>query len=374
MLSLFTRQGRVIVKAVLSGNYSARQFLALKLAFIALGCAAIAFGWLWLMIVLWAMSELSLAWQEDRRQEREGFTQARARRVMAVRLATGAAFGLIGGAALNWLPLWAALPVALLSLLVSFGAYIILRLKLLFNEMRGTAPTENSVLFQQVRQMHDLEQVVSQLEARLLTSRDLDQRRDLTFYLGWAEIFRGHSRLSLELWDKASLYYKAALKRDPANQSARAALTIAYLRQNEFELALGEIERAVAVFNGQPAFTKYDEALWHWHRNEVSSVYEQSAGLFQLCALAIGLVQQSDLSGAAKELFVREFTTQMRHIPDRSREELWWLMSRKGGTSLGALQVMCAGPFRAPANPLDLLVEAVTLPLLPIQTIEEIAA
>ncbi|HEX2914029.1 MAG TPA: tetratricopeptide repeat protein [Chloroflexia bacterium] len=373
MLSFFTRQGRIIFNAFTWKNRSARSFLIPKLFFLALMVPATLTGFLWLALLIWAGTELVWASWGSHEQLQEGFTRKRTYSINRERLGLAAIFGVVAWILFSFLPLWLALPLFLPVLPVLFGAFLYLNFKRFFRDLTATAPTALSPLYDKVRKMQELEATAQQMEMRLLLSKDPDERQDLAFYLGWAYTFQGHRLIPTKLWDKALSFYKSALQVDPTNMAARAVLVICYLHQGEFEIALREISRAIAVFNGQRSKVKYQEALWHWQRNEVSSEYEQSAALFQLCALAVGLLEKSPESGATKQLLSAEIVGEMLGIPGRTQEELTRLLSRKGGQTLGALHVMTAGLFREPANPLDLLEEAVVLPLLPIQTIEEAA-
>jgi tetratricopeptide (TPR) repeat protein len=221
--------------------------------------------------------------------------------------------------------------------------------------------------------MKNLDSVAEHLRLRLLVAKSLDERRNLTFYLGWAETYQGHQLLNSERWAKASNHYQAAIMIDPANLAPRLSLSISLAHQHEFELALIEVKKAVAVFNEQHNKERYEEALWHWHRNEVSSEYEQKAGIFQACALLIALLRTSPKSGGVKEMLEKEITAIALQIPDYSAEELIRIIARKGGTAPGALSLVAAGPYRAPATPLDLLEKPFCMPLLTIQTIESAA-
>jgi tetratricopeptide (TPR) repeat protein len=223
--------------------------------------------------------------------------------------------------------------------------------------------------------MHELDKSIEKMQLRLLSEKTLDSRRDLTFYLAWAETYRGHFKLNSKEYGKALAIYKEALRVDPSNMGARVSLTVCYTRQSEFELALRQLEKAIHTFNGQHKKVEphYDQGLWHWHRNEVSSEYEQSAGLFQLCGFVLAYLRISDLSGGAKELLERDIVNLVETIPDRSQEELLEMLARKGGTSPGAMGLLAAGPYRRPASPLDLLSEGFCLPLLPLQSIEPAA-
>ena len=371
MLSLFSRRGQ----SMLWGNRGAQEFVGAKLGFIILALLSGLLDWsVWPVLIGWTVAEIALAGWGWRREVRQGFTLARSSRESLLRLGLAVPFGAVGGAVFGWSPLWLAGPVMLLTLVIGLGLYVGLNVRNLFKDMRGTASLDNMALFEGVRQMRDLEASIAALNHRLRDKPSFDARRDLTFWLAWAETYRGHRFLADRQWNKAADCYRKALKADSTNPAARAALTICHLQTAEFELALNEYRRAVAVFNGQRSGVKYDEALWHWQRNEASSEYEQSAGLLQLAALSVGRLEISDESGAVKQLLTREFTEQLELIPGRTEAELTRLMSRKGGTSLNALQLMLAGPFRAPAQPLEMLQEAVRLPLLSIQTVEEAGA
>ncbi len=374
MRSLWGRQSQEILKAALANSVLAREFLATNLAWLVLILAGQKFGLtLWAMLLGVGLSVGGAALMM-RREMREGLSLVRSRRRFGTCIGLGLLYGLLTWAVLTFLPFWIALPLSLLAWLGVLAAYLYLNvLRQLRRDLGGLPLNDLSPLYEQVRQMRDLDEAASQLEARLRTNRDLDQKRDLIFYLAWANTFRGHLLLPTGLWNEASTYYQAALKLDPTNLAARVCLTLCYLHQGQFELAPQEIERAVAIFNGQSrAIPGYDEALWNWHRNEVSSEYEQSAGLFQLCALAIGLLYESGESSETKGLLTREFTAQALQIPGRSQAELTRLMSFKGGSVLGALQILAVGFFRPPAQPLDFLQGAVRLPLLPTQTLEDI--
>ena len=141
--------------------------------------------------------------------------------------------------------------------------------------------------------------------------------------------------------------------------AARATLAVVEARHGDFELALSDLRRAIQIFKGE---VPRDPAIWNMHQNETSSEYEQNAGLFQLCALLIGMLRVSNQSGAIKELLEGELSELATTIPNRSEAELRNLLQKKAGTHLGALGMLTAGPYRSPASPLDLLRPALILP------------
>jgi tetratricopeptide (TPR) repeat protein len=374
MLSFFTPQGRVFIKSTLLKNRGVQLFLAPKLLFIVLALVGSFFGLVNLAGAVWLIAEIGVALARIRMDIAEGFTTTRSRSIAVSRLGLSLLWGGITWAAFSLLWFWLALPFALLTLVFAIIAYVLLGVRRIIKDLVGVAPVEDAALFERVRQMRNLDADVTLLEARLLQSRDFDQRRDLTYYLGWAQTFRGHRLLPTGLWKEAADYYKTALAIDPANMAARVSLALCYLKLDDFELALNQARQGISIFNGKQSRPKYDTALWHWHRNEVSSEYEQSAGLFQLCALGVATVQNTDdLSGASREFFAKEFTDAALLIPDRSESELMRLLARKAGYPLGALHVLTAGLFRAPAEPLPMLEELVTLPLIRVQIVEDAA-
>ncbi len=371
MLSLFTRQGRVLLTSTLWGNRGTREFLAAKLIFLGFLLLAAGINWpVWAIVTVYSLVESGLAVIGFRRDRTSGVGAAKARREGLTRLALAACFGLFSWLFFSLLWLWLAVLLQTLIMLVLLVTYIVLHLPWLLKDMRGTASTDKQALFEQVRRMQDLDRAAHDLHNKLLTTTETDDRRDLTFYLAWAELYRGHRLLPTQLWDKAAQYYQAASKTDPSNIAAYASLAICYLQKAEFEPALDQFRQAIAIFNGDRRQQPYDQALWDWNRNEVSSEYEQSGGLLQLGALAVGKVQTSQESPANQQRLTEEFRQLVIQLPGRSREELNTLMSRKGGKVLNVLQLLAAGSFREPAKPLEMLAEAVTLPLLPIQTIE----
>ncbi len=372
----FGPQGKTIRKLLVS-NQGIREFLAPKfgLVFIAtiLATQKNSIDWLWLATLIFFLIEAGLAFRENRREVREGFRVKRARRVSLLRLGLAGVFGLLTWGIFSLLPIWLAPILALILLLFSFGCYLALSLALLLKDMRGAPLTEDSTLFQQVREMKNLDSIGEQLQLRLLTAKGLDERRDLTFYLGWAATYQGHQLLHARQWKKAARHYKAAIETDTANLAPRVSLIVSYAHQNEFELALNETEKAVSVFNGQRDKVHYNEALWHWHRNEVSSEYEQKAGVFQVCALLIALLKVSPVNGGTKEILEKEIIATALQIPGYTAEELIRIIAHKTGTAPGSLGLLAAGPYRSPASPLDLLKTAFCIPQLKIQTIESAA-
>jgi tetratricopeptide (TPR) repeat protein len=374
MLSFFTPQGRVLIKSTLLKNRGVQLFLIPKVLFIFLALVGSFFGLLGLAGAIWLVAEIGVALTRIRTDIAEGFTTTRSRQIAFSRLTLSLLWGGLAWALFSLIWFWLALPLALLTLVFAVIAYVLLAIRRIIADLVGIAPVKDAALFERVRQMRDLDADVTLLETRLLQSRDFDQRRDLTYYLAWAQTFRGHRLLPAGLWKEAITYYKTALAIDPSNMAARVSLALCYLKLNDFELALNETRRGISIFNGKQSRPKYDTALWHWHRNEVSSEYEQSAGLFQLCALGTATVQNAnDLSGASREFFTKEFTDAALLIPDRSEAELMRLLARKAGYPLGALHVLTAGLFRAPAEPLALLEDLVTLPLTRMQIVEDAA-
>ncbi|NWJ44561.1 MAG: hypothetical protein HXX08_01650 [Chloroflexi bacterium] len=369
MLKLFWgAEGRAFRKFVL-GNAGALKFLAPKLTLIVL-ILLLPFAALLAASILFI--EIGLSVVEYRREVGEGFTTKRASRVALVNAVLAVCYVSLTFLFFSIAAWWLALLLSIVALGVFFTAYLLASLFGLFKDMRGAPSTEDSALFQQVREMRDLEDVAKQLRWRLLSAKTLDKRRNLKFYLGWAETYRGHYHMKDSAWEKAASFYKEALRFDSANLGARVSLTVCYLRLDEFELALRQIEKAVATFNGyyRKVAPRFDKGIWHWHRNEVSSEYEQNSGIFQLCGMAVALLKLSSENSVVKEVLMRELIQNLVKIQGRTEDEMWSMLARKGGTSPGALGLLAAGPYRTPAAPLDLLSSAFCLPLLPIQTVE----
>jgi len=377
MFKLFSGlQGKAILKFLVS-NRGISEFLAPKFGLVVIATVLSSQknirGWLWLATLIIFLIEAGLAYRENRREFREGFSVKRARQVGLLRLGLAGSFGLLSWVIFSLLPFWLAPIPALFLLLISFGGYLALSLAMLLKDMRGAPLTQDSPIFQQVREMKHLDSIAEHLRLRLLVNKGRDERRNLTFYLGWAETYRGHQLLHAERWAKAARHYKAAIAIDPANLAARASLIISLAHQSKFELAIPEVKKAIAVFNGQRDIVWYDEALWNWQRNEVSSEHEQKAAVFQFCALLIALLRISRESGEVKELLEKEITAAALQVPGQTAEELIRIIALKGGTAPGALGLLAAGPYRAPASPLDLLEKPFYMPLLIIQTIEAAA-
>jgi tetratricopeptide (TPR) repeat protein len=319
-------------------------------------------------------TEIVLALLAYHNQFSKGFSQKRANRFTFARTGLALVWAILLIPFFGWLPLWLAILLVLLVWLTLFGAYLALNVIWQIQDMRGDFPADLSAVFEQVRQMQELEPAINQLQTALITAKDKDAIRNLNFYLAWAETFAGHLLVERKAWQPAISRYKNAINYDSSNLAAHAMISVCQARQTEFELALREVERAVSIFNKQfKKNERLDEALWHWHRNEISSEYEQSAGLFQLCALIIGLVQTGNESGATKEILIKELTNEALKIPERSAEELNRLLANKTGKALPALGVLCAGAYHFPADPFELLRSALTLPQLSIQIVEPAA-
>lgn len=353
------RKGHPLRQLIL-GNRAALGFLIPKLLFIilVLGLVLLASNWLWVAALVTIGLEAGLALGEWRRLTNEGARRGRPLRCVSCRLTLSLTWVLVALALFNFAPLWLALPLVIFWLAIGLMGLALLNVWLLVLDMRAKSPSETAQLFQQVREMRDLDNLTGQLEAAILAAKDKNAQRDALFYLGWAETFRGHEAVGRGEWS-ADEFYQLALKADPANLAARTCLAIVQARHGDFELALNETRKAIQIFNGE---IKHDLVVWNMHQNETGSEYEQNAGLFQLCALLIGILRVSRESGTAKQLLEKELIQLSEKLPNRSATDLQNLLQKKAGGHLGALGVLTAGPYRSPASPLDLLRPALTLP------------
>lgn len=348
-------------RKLILGNRAALNFLVPKLLFIVLALALSVAGqsvWISLLFGILIVAELTIALLDFRRLVAEGARRGRPLRCAASRFGLSLVWSLVAFVIFAFLPIWLALPLALLWLVMGLVGLVALNLWLLIIDMRAAPVSETAELFEQVRQMHDLDEAVANLEALSLAAKDKNTRQDARFYLGWAETFRGHAAVGRGEWS-ADEFYQRALRADPCNIAAHAMLAIVEARHGDFELAYNQAFKAVQVFNGE---IKRDPVFWNLHQNETGSEYEQNAGLFQLCILLIGMLRQSEQSGATKEMLELDLVRLVTKIPGRSEAELHALLQKKAGGHLGALGVLTAGPYRPPASPIDLLRPALILP------------
>ena|GEM_PF-1879265 len=357
---MFGRRGNPFRKLII-GNQAALSFLLPKFVFLS-GIVVLLLARLsaWsssIALVLGAI-ELGLALVEVQRLVNEGARRGRPLRCAGSHLVLSLGWLVVAWAMFEFLPLWLALPATLVWLVSGLVGLVALNLWLLILDMRAAPASATAELFQQVREMHDLDRLTAQLEALVLAAKEKNARRDAQFYLGWAETFRGHAALGRGEWS-ADEFYQRALHADPCNLAARSMLAIVQARHGDFELALNETHQAVAILRGE---MRHDPVIWSLHQNETGSEYEQNAGLFQLCTLLIGMIRNSQESGATKELLEKELSDLAAKIPERSKTELYKLLHKKAGRHLGALAVLTAGPYRPPASPLDLLRPALILP------------
>lgn len=273
----------------------------------------------------------------------------------------GVAWLQIGLFALIFWPV--ALVLSFLTGIIGLVGLIALNFWFLLVGMRATPAGENSQLFEKIKAMQELETAITQLEAQLAISRNREKRLDIRFYLGWAETYLGHRELFAQNWQAAQQYYAAALEFDPTNPAARAMLTLTLARQKNFAQAIANYNELAQAVNNN-GIAKKQLILWNRHVNETSSEYEINAGTFQLGALVYALLAQSSnlLNQTEYQNLQQQLLDGVATLPGRSREELQTLLQRKAGKSLGALNVLAAGPYRAPANPLEQLVPLTTLP------------
>jgi hypothetical protein len=330
-------------------------------------------GWLVVVASLSLVSEVIHLNLDVLRQLSEGFTVVRAKRSLLLRLGFGV--GWVGMFLILFLllPLQLALPLGIIGLVGMLAPYLWLLLWHQIMDMRGTAPRNHQFLFEQVRRFQNLNATITSLKSDLLIVDNSDDRRGLRFYLGWAETYCGHLLADKSAWNQAIKRYRVALSYDPANLSARSMLAVCLSKQGKFETAVLELKNSVNTFTGSHKnYMGYDEGLWHWHRNEVSSEYEQKAGLVQLCTLILGLLQAGNVSNALEKKLNLEIRKICTSFSNTEQGELDRIMALKGGRPLGALALVCSGPYRKPANPLGLLEAVLTLPLIYSQLVESV--
>lgn len=330
-------------------------------------------GWLVVVASLNLVCEVILVNLDLLRQLSEGFTVVRAKRTLLLRVSFGVSWVGLFLVLFLLLPLQLALPLGITGLVGMLAVYLWLSFWHQIADMRSTAPRDHQFLFEQVRRFQNLDATITSLKNVLLIAENSDDRRGLRFYLGWAETYCGHLLADKSAWSPAIKRYRIALSYDPANLSARAMLAICLSKQGKFEVAVLELKNAVNTFTGTSKnYIGYDEGLWYWHRNEVSSEYEQKAGLLQLCTLILGLLQSGNASKALEEKLSLEIRKVCTSFSNSEQDELDRIMALKGGRPLGALALVCSGPYRKPANPLGMLEAVLTLPLISTQLVEPV--
>lgn len=315
------------------------------------------------LIPLTSAAELAITARQAYQRYRTGSSLRQVSRDNGLRLGLnlGVAWLQLGLFGLLFWPF--ALLLALLAGLVGMIGLVALNLWLLLAGMRATPAEEVSQLFEQIRMMQELETAIAKLEAQLALTRNRESRLDMRFYLGWAETYLGHRELFAPKWQAAQAYYEAALQFDATNPAARAMLVVALVQQRDFVQAVNQYAELTRLVNNEGA-AKKQPLLWIRHVNETSSEYEINAGAFQLGALLYALLAQNPakLSQSALQDLQQPILDAVASLPNRSAEELKALLQRKAGNSLGALNVLAAGPYRAPANPLEQLIKLTTLP------------
>ena len=316
----------------------------------------VAAGWL---LGLFSLVEVGLAGWQTRRRYLEGTPLARATRAEALRLSLNLTVLSLQAALWVWLRWPFALLLNCLVGLVGLGATVLLNLRLLLRGMKAVPASATEELFQQVRQMQDLEEAATQLRTRLALVKERVARFDLRFYLGWAETYQGHQALAQHDWHAAQRYYEVALTVDPTNPAARAALVLSLAQQHNYEAATSQYAQATRQVRGE--LTAHTEPiLWSRHVNESSSEYEINAGLFQLGVWLYAALDPSPRNdnttrpdAPAQTALQSQILASVSLLPNRTPADLHNLLIKKAGGSLGALNVLAAGPYRSPPTPLN---------------------
>lgn len=325
-----------------------------------------AAGWL---LALFGLIEAGLASWQTRRRYLDGTPLSHAVSAEALRLSLNLTVLSLQATLWVWLRWPFALLLNCLLGLGGLGAIVILNLRLFLRGMKAVPPSVTAELFQQIRQMQDLEAVTAQLHTRLALVKERVARLDLRFYLGWAETYQGHQALAQHDWQSAKHYYEAALAVDPTNPAARASLALSLAQLHNFEAAVSQYAQATRQVKGELA-AHIEPILWSRHLNESSSEYEINAGIFQLGAWLYATLDSTTLhtndpttaKPSAQVALQSQILASVSLLPNRSPAELHTLLSKKAGGSLGALNVLAAGPYRAPANPLEYLTPLTMLP------------
>lgn len=259
-----------------------------------------------------------------------------------------------------------ALLLAILIGLVGLVGQIGLNLWLLVGSLKARPPSETAKLFQEIRQMQNLEKATTELKTQLAIIKKREVRFDLRFYLGWAETYQGHQALATHDWQTAVKFYQTALVADPSNPAAHAMLTLALSQQGNFQEAINQYNLLARQVKGE-GVAKTEPILWSRHLNETSSEHEINAGTFQLgvwlyARLNQAVQAQEALDTTGQQKLQQELVAAINLLPNRTIEEMHAVLVKKmGGSSLGALNVLAAGPYRAPANPLEYLMPLTTL-------------